>query len=59
MGMTIHHVAPMIGIYKLRHSYQAFSYLWGVLWKILLYLTIEALPIIRREFTIKVIIEWI
>ena len=58
MGTTIYHIAQMIGIYKLRHSYRVSSCLWRVLWQILLYITIEFLPIIRREFTIKVIFEW-
>ena len=59
MGTLIHHVACMIGIYKMRHSYQFSFCLWRVLWKIFLYLTIEVLPIIRRAFAMKVIIEWI
>ena len=59
METTIHHVVQMIGIYKLRHSYQVTCCLWWVLWKILLYLNIEFLPIIYREFAVKAIFEWI
>ena len=59
MGATINYVACMIGIYKLRHSYQVSSFFQCVLWKIFFYLTTEVLSIIRCEFFIKVILGWI